>query len=506
MWIVKIYNRFSSLNRLVVPGIIALCMLFACSRLEKSEGPTFGNGFHNGWADQQSIVIWTRLTQNPEMNFEGEPFIPLSTERREYLDKLGNSDSIYRAQVPDSLSLADMEGACPGAAGEVKLNCFSMLDPDVRIETGWESVDPEKNFTKQWRLEGLQANTRYQVEIFCRSHSKAPISDTVTGTFITPPGEGSVDEIRFCVVTCHDYIRRDDPRMGHRIYPSMLATVPDFFVHTGDIEYYDKMNPWAMTEELMRFKWDRIFALPYQRQFFSEVTTYFMKDDHDALRNDVYPGMRYGSVSFERGVEIFDKEQFPSNPLPYKSIRWGQDLQIWLMEGRNFRSANDLPDGPGKTIWGEEQKDWLYKTIESSNATFKLIISPTPVLGPDRQNKNDNYTNAGFTFEGDEIREFVNRHQNIFLINGDRHWQYVTHPEDTNLWEFGCGAGTDEHAGGWDQSDLRPEHRFLRVGGGYLAGKVTRMEERASLILQHCDVDGNAVHTEQFDVSFSPAQ
>ena len=82
----------------------------------------------------------------------------------------------------------------------------------------------------------------------------------------------------------------------------MLKQDPDFYVHTGDIEYYDKQEPWAMTEELMRFKWDRLFALTLQREFWKQNTSYFMKDDHDALRNDAYPGMSYGTVSWEEGT------------------------------------------------------------------------------------------------------------------------------------------------------------------------------------------------------------
>ncbi len=61
----------------------------------------------------------------------------------------------------------------------------------------------------------------------------------------------------------------------------MLKHNPDFFVHTGDVEYYDAPDPWALTEELMRFKWDRLFGLKYQRNLFRKVTSYFMKDDHD---------------------------------------------------------------------------------------------------------------------------------------------------------------------------------------------------------------------------------
>jgi alkaline phosphatase D len=285
---------------------------------------------------------------------------------------------------------------------------------------------------------------------------------------------------------------------GHKIYKLMLQMFPDFFIHTGDIEYYDKAGPFALTEELMRFKWDRLFALPYQREFYKQVTTYFMKDDHDALVNDAYPGMTYGTVTWERGLEIFDKEQFPSNEKPYKTIRWGKDLQIWITEGRNFRSKNTDPDGPGKTIWGKEQKEWLFNTLKESDATYKLLISPDPILGPDRNNKGDNYSNIEFKFEGHEIREFLKQFDNVFICNGDRHWQYVTNIPGTKLWEFGCGPSSDKHAEGWNQDDVRPEHRFLRVKGGFLKGSLYHADNKIFLKLQHYDVDGNVVHEEIF--------
>jgi phosphodiesterase/alkaline phosphatase D-like protein len=45
----------------------ALGLLFlSCQTPEKGEGPFFANGIKNGWADQNSIVLWTRLTQNKE--------------------------------------------------------------------------------------------------------------------------------------------------------------------------------------------------------------------------------------------------------------------------------------------------------------------------------------------------------------------------------------------------------------------------------------------------------
>lgn len=477
---------------------IFFLFVFAAGCKEETTGPFFGNGFHNGWADQNSIVIWTRLTKSPEMNRTGPAFLVPDAAGHRMLDSIADPDLICKNQIPEGFSLDEMEGACPGMGGEVKIVCYPIRDPELRIEKQWASVDETRNFTTQWRLEGLTPDTKYVVEIDARENGKTEISDHISGSFRTPPVPDSVRNLNFCIVTCHDYPRRDDSINGHRIYMAMLNPFPDFLVHTGDIEYYDKPGPFALTEELMRFKWDRIFALPYQRDLYRQVTTYFMKDDHDALTNDAFPGMRYGTVSWERGLEIFDKEQFPSNEKPYKTIRWGKDLQIWLVEGRNFRSRNTDPDGPGKTIWGQEQKEWIFSTLKESDATFKLLITPDPILGPDRLNKSDNYANNAFKYEGDEIRNILKQYDNVFICNGDRHWQYVTNIPGTSLWEFSCGAGSDSHAEGWPPGDIRPEHRFLRVKGGYLRGSVWRSENIVNVRFQHCDVNGNVVHEEMF--------
>ena len=478
--------------------LVSFATIFpSCISLKETEGPYFGNGFHNGWADQTSIVLWTRLTQNPDGNVEGKQFIDISTAVHEELDKEGDAEKSHSTQIPEGLTLDDMIGACPGVGGQVKLVYYPLSDSENSVETEWIAVDNDKNFTTQWKLVNLKPGTKYVVEMEARMDKKSMVSDKIEGAFQTPPTVESDDEIEFCVVTCHDYIRKDTTD-GHKIYNAMLDLFPDFYVHTGDIEYYDKPLPYAMTEEMMYFKWDRLFALPLQRNFWSQVTTYFMKDDHDALKDDAWPGMRYGTVTWERGLEIFDKEQFPSHDKFYKTIRWGKDLQIWITEGRNYRSHNDMEDGPGKSIYGPDQKQWLFNTLKESNATFKVIINANSILGPDRNNKRDNYANEGYQTEGDEIREFLNQFDNVYLCNGDRHWQYVTNPDGTNLWEFSTGAGSDVHAGGWSQEDLRPQHRFLRVKGGFLRGFVSRESGSPTLTFQHFDVDGKVVHEEVF--------
>ncbi len=468
-------------------------------KADVDQGPFFGNGIHNGWADQNSISIWTRLTKEPEMNMEGTPFLTLTKKEADKYAELTDVELLHSKQIPEGLELKDMEGACLGAEGEVQLAFQIEGNSDSRKVLKWQKVDAAKNYTTQWKLGDLKPDSEYSIEVQSREGEGHPIGDKLIGSFVTPPSKEVSKSVAFGIVSCHDYIRKDTID-GHKIYGALNNDELDFFAHTGDVEYYDKPNPWAMTEPMMYFKWDRLFALPLQRTFYSNTTSYFMKDDHDVLRDDAYPGMTYGPVTWERGLEIFDKDQFPSADIPYKSVRWGEDLQVWILEGRNFRSKNSDPDGPSKTILGKEQKEWMYRTLKESDATFKVIISANPIVGPDRpKGKTDNYSNKAFETEGTEIRKFLNQYDNVYVANGDRHWQYVSNHEGTNLYEFGCGAGSDSHAGGWKQDNVQPEHKFLRVKGGYLYGKVYQEGDQPKIRFEHRDVDGNVVHVEEFE-------
>ncbi len=69
-----------------------------------------------------------------------------------------------------------------------------------------------------------------------------------------------------------------DSGEGYKFYVSALKLDPEFFVHTGDIVYYDYA---AKTAGLARWHWDRMYSLPNQIEFHRQVATYFLKDDHD---------------------------------------------------------------------------------------------------------------------------------------------------------------------------------------------------------------------------------
>ncbi len=197
-----------------------------------------------------------------------------------------------------------------------------------------------------------------------------------------------------------------------------------------------------------------------------------------------------GEFTWDQGLKIFP-EEVPMGELTYRTIRWGKDLQIWLVEGRDYRSQNILDDGPEKSIWGKEQMEWFKSTVKASDATYRILISPTPVVGPDRVKKNDNHANAGFTYEGDVIRQFISEQENMYVICGDRHWQYISQDLETGVMEFSCGPGSDAHAGGWSNEQKLPEHLYLNVVGGFLEAEVSRKTGEPRLTVRHYNPDGH---------------
>ena len=495
-----ITKPFRLLYRALWLGLLILCISRVSAEENAPENvPQLGNGMRNSWADQHSIVLWTRTTAQAEMVQDGPEFLVIDREQERQWENSLNLEQLLQVQLPEGARLNQMQGACPGAAGEVRLTWYPEKEQALSKWTDWTVTQAQDDFTCQWKLESLKAGTNYVAILEARPIGQSEITAVLQGGFQTAPAADLPVPQTFCVTTCHDYIRRDDD-LGHRIYPAMKQLSPDWMIHAGDVEYYDKPTPWAWTIDLMRFKWARLFALPRLRDFYANHTSYFIKDDHDTLKNDCWPGQRYGAVTFEQGVHLFNQEQFPSRTPRYATVQWGRDVQFWILEGRDYRSPNTMEDGPDKTILGKEQKAWLLESVRASTATFKLIFSPTPVVGPDRDNKSDNHANETFEFEGLQLRDALSDIEGLIVFCGDRHWQYASVDPQSGLWEFGCGPGSERHELGWRDGDVRPEHRFLRVQGGFLSGQLaySKADGQPSLLIRHHTVDGEEVSRFEF--------
>lgn len=440
--------------------------------------PQQATGVKIGEVSENSAIIWARRTAKPFRNNDGIVF----PQRKK-----------NQPRHDITMPVAEIEGACPGAAGKIRVSYTAMPEGTDRRTTDWAVVTAQSDFTHHFPLSDLKANTEYRFTVETMNADGVVDPGKRQGRFRTAPTREMPSDLRFCVMTCQGYPDRDHAD-GHHIYPSMLALDPAFVTMTGDVVYYDNDEPEAKTPELARLHWERMFSLPRQVKLLSNTASYWLKDDHDTLDNDSWPGERFGRLTFAEGQQIF-REQTPMSGPGYRTFRWGRDLQIWLTDGRDHRSPNTMEDGPEKTIWGAEQKAWFKKTVAESDATWKVLISPTPFVGPDRMNKNDNHSNAGFAHEGNEIREWIkaNVPENFFVCCGDRHWQYHSVHPTTGVQEFSVGAASDAHAGGTPGEN--PEyHKFHRVKGGFLSVTLKPAGQASELLFEHRDVFGKVVY------------
>jgi alkaline phosphatase D len=471
-------SRAPITRRSFVTGTTALAAVGPEPLGTAADGPPAhqATGTRVGEVTADSAVVWTRLTARPSRNTDGVKF--------------GKGDREKVVTVP----VERLEGACPGAAGRVRVRYGTREDLGDATATDWAEVTEATDFIHQFRLTGLNPATAYHYASETTGPGGAPAHRAFHGRFETAPAAVITAAVRFCVMTCQGYPDRGHPD-GHPIYPAMLALKPQFAALTGDLVYYDNDPPRAVTPRLARYHWERMFSLPRLVEFNRGVGTYWLKDDHDTLDNDTWPGRKAGELTFAEGQKIFRQQAPMADGPSYRTFRWGRDLQVWLTDGRDHRSPNNQPDGPGKTIWGAEQKAWFKRTVRDSTAAWKVLLSPTPLVGPDRKGKNDNHANAGFTHEGDEIRGWLrdNVPDNFFVVCGDRHWQYHSVHPKTGLNEFSVGPASDEHAGG-TPGENKDYHRFHRVKGGFVSVSVGPQ----GITFRHHDVRGAVVYEHEF--------
>lgn len=449
--------------------------------IDSSIEPQQATGFRVVEVDQTSATVWMRATRWP---------LPNLGDMAELKFKKPAATQNMGPLLPSS-GVDGLRFSVPGVQAEVRAS-YRPNNKGTWINTEWTKVDSDTDYSALIKLENLDPDTDYELRTFARA-SASEVQSSITGKFKTLPKADMKSTFRLAVATCQDFPDRDGP-YGFDLYRTMLERKTSAFVMAGDVVYYDKL---ARSVPLAYYHWQQTYGLPTLVNFHRQVPTYFLKDDHDTYVNDSWPGTRFKwteDFKFEDGQRIFRQQTGLPSPA-YRTFHIGTDMQIWLMEGRDYRSPNNAPDGPDKSIWGMEQKAWLTNSLSESKAKFKILISPTPIVGPDRENKHDNHSNDVFANEGNEIRKLLAAYPNLVSVCGDRHWQYHSVDPTTGLHEFSVGPASDRHAGGWDPKDYRKDiHRFLRVSGGYLELELEGNADSRSLTLRHLDTHGNEQH------------
>lgn len=438
-------------------------------------------GVKMGEITPTSVRFWTRRTE--------------SSSRRSYGIRATAGKAVV---LPPGTNTAKLEGSCPGDPGQLRVVVRNQTGKEVKA-TEWMEAKAASDFVCQFNVTDLAPATAYRYMVEARNSKK--MDGALSGVFRTAPPEDAATAVTLAMVSCQKYSQRDDPR-GFKLYDAIGKLAPHALLSVGDNVYYDSDDPKVNSVAVARHHWHRMYSQASLSECLRRVPGYWSKDDHDCYSDDCWPGYVNEAMqpfSFEQGLRLFP-EQTPMGAEPYRRFRWGKGLELFILEGRDYRAPNKEPDGPNKSLWGVKQKQWLLEGLNQSQARWKLIVSPGPLIGPDRKNKHDNHANDAFQTEGREFRHWLARNSRItdtIWVNGDRHWQYHSVDPETKVNEFCCGAASDSHASGTPGEDPAI-HRFHRVKGGFLAINVRFNGAKSELTIEHRDVLGARVYGQTF--------
>ena len=214
-------------------------------------------------------------------------------------------------------------------------------------------------------------------------------------------------------------------------YSALLARAPDLFVFCGDSIYADdpierviELPDGTTWNNLVDPKKDHVAqtlddfrgAHLYPRRsaevraLSAAVPLFAVWDDHE-VRNNWFPGQEIDDARYtERRIDTLAEralramyEYTPtirSRAAPmYRVVPWGPLLDVFLLDGRSYRSPNEPAPSEGALL-GAEQTAWLLDALAASRATWKVIACNMPIglviaePGKTVAQANDGWANA----------------------------------------------------------------------------------------------------------------
>ena len=319
----------------------------------------------------------------------------------------------------------------------------------------WIMIRPEDDYVVKFMLgkasdNVLHGGRQYYWHVrFGPNPSK--LTSSPVHTFKTLSGALASKAVRFAIVQGID---PSSPQLATAL-ARVAATKPDYVIFAGNSVSYDlPAGSPATTAEDLRARWHALFAEPQLIELLGSAGSFWLKNDHDFryaeadAAGDRAPSATLGAAIFRQQAPIVD----PRNPvsLTFRVAQATRDLALWMLEAREYRSANAAPDNKDKTLWGSSQIEWLQRSIANSSTPFRILVNPTPVVGPGFAASNDTHVGQqGFRTERqaflDQAKSSLLKDRGLILLTASN-WQYhTTTPE--GLEEVSIGSLTLPLAG-----------------------------------------------------------
>ena len=365
------------------------------------------------------------------------------------------------------------------------------------------------DWTVKLALEGLRPGQRQGYRVRWQDRS-------VDGELVTPPESdqpapltlawsGDLGSAGHCRAPAGEY----------RVFRALAARRPDLFVFVGDTIYADHRcriqdsfpGGDFVAVDLAGFHRKHRYNRedPAAVAFYRTAAVEAIWDDHD-VRNDfagpAEPLMPVGRRAF---LDYWPIAEAPGEPgRLYRRLRWGRLAELWVLDTRQYRSPNAMADGPGKTMLGQAQRDWLLDGLRVSDATWKLVVTSVSLSVATGRDARDGWANGsfhlfrrgtptGFEHElGEIVRQLAAaRVRNVVWLTTDvHHAEVIRHAPQPELvfHELIAGplqAGTSQP--GFLDDTLGPT-RLYAEGGFYNFGELRI--QAAGLEVRIIDADG----------------
>jgi phosphodiesterase/alkaline phosphatase D-like protein len=294
--------------------------------------------------------------------------------------------------------------------------------------------------TVQRRVGGLRPATRYWYR-FRKGRGRSEL-----GTFVTAPRPRQNATVEFAWTGDTDF----NPGPGQTtpywnnggVFRHMRAERNDFNIHLGDTMYSDseipgRLRPIALTVPAKWAKYRTNLGNSPLRRLRGSAAFYSHWDDHEFINDFAPPENTFSSLGLEtningrllyrRGAKAF-RDYAPvayslRNGL-YRTVRWGRNLELFLLDQRSFRSAKadeggvcnnaqtgepdlaptlpqatrnlfaalvpslaqpvaqaclDAIRSPRRTYLGARQLARFLREVRGSKARFKVILNELPI-------------------------------------------------------------------------------------------------------------------------------
>jgi len=287
---------------------------------------------------------------------------------------------------------------------EATLHAEWSLAPDFRDAqpAPGPRVGPETDLCGKLRLVGLPSGTKIHYRV------RFDASEWIAGSLTTAPEDARNVSFAWSADTNGQGFGIDPARGGMPAYRAVADRRPDFLLHLGDQIYADNPIPpsielpgdpgrWnnlttpaklRVAETLADFRGAHLYPRlsGEVRHLSAHTPTFGIWDDHE-VKNNWFPGRPVDELSYRAksvdalvphalraSLEYQPTLRTAKDPMN-RILRWGPHLDIFLVDGRTFRTPNFPRPSADEHFFGEEQTSWLADAVAASRATWKVIAS-----------------------------------------------------------------------------------------------------------------------------------